>query len=80
MTAPIPDDRRPVLIEQTAKKYKVIRAIGILILFVSVVIGVLSADQYGAGEGWGTILTAIGFGLGIIVFAVGVVLSWWHHG
>lgn len=75
-----PDDRKPVLIEQTAKKYKAIRAIGILILLGSVVIGVLSADEYGAGEGWGTVLTATGCVTGIIVFGVGVVLSWWHHG
>ena len=74
------DDRKPVLVEQTAKKYKAIRAIGILILLGSVVVGVLTADKYGAGEGWGTALTAIGCGTGIIVFGTGVALSWWHHG
>lgn len=71
---------KPVLIEQIAKKYKAIRAAGILILLASVMIGVMTADEYGAGEGWGTTLTAIGCGTGIIVFGIGVVLSWWHHG
>lgn len=73
-------DQKPVLIEQTAKKYKAIRAAGILILLASAGIGILTADEFGAGEGWGTTLTAIGCGVGIITFGVGIVLSWWHHG
>ena len=74
------DDRKPMLVEQTAKKYKAIRAVGILILLASAAIGVMTADEFGAGEGWGTALTAIGCGVGILVFGTGVVLSWWHHG
>ena len=80
MAKPNPDDRKPVLVEQTAKKYKAIRAAGILILLGSAAIGILTADEFGAGEGWGTTLTAIGCGVGILVFGIGVVLSWWHHG
>ena len=74
------DDRKPVLIEQTAKKYKVIRAAGIIILLGSAVIGVLNADEFGTSEGWGTIVTAVGLAIGLFTFGTGVVLSWWHHG
>ncbi len=77
---PQDSDRKPVLIEQTAKKYKVIRAVGILILLLSAVVGIFTADEYGAGEGWRTAVTAAGCVIGIIIFGVGVVLSWWHHG
>ena len=70
----------PITIEQTSKKYKLLRALGVLILLGSVVIGFLSADEYGAGEGWGKIVTATGCVLGIATFGVGVALSWWHHG
>lgn len=71
------DDRRPVLIEQTAKKYKAARGGGILILFVSAAIGVISADDV---SGIGTVLTGTGAIIGILVFVWGTLLSWWHHG
>ena len=80
MTDARPSDQRTVLIEQTAKKYKAIRAVGILTLLASAGIGLLTADEFGAGEGWGTTLTAIGCGVGLIIFGVGIALSWWHHG
>jgi hypothetical protein len=44
------DKREPLLIEQTAKKYKLIRAIGILILLASAVFGFLVSDNFGTKD------------------------------
>jgi hypothetical protein len=80
MTDPNQGQQKPVLIEQTSKRLKLVRAAGIVILLLSVLIGVATSDEFGAGEGVGTVLTAVGFVTGLIVFTVGVALSWWHHG
>ena len=39
-----------------------------------------NSDQLGTTEGYGTIVTAVGFVTGLLVFFVGTLLSWWHHG
>lgn len=80
MSNPPVENPKPVLIEQTAKKYKAMRAIGILILLATAVLAIASSDYFGVAEGLTTILVAVGAGVGIIVFGVGVILSWWHHG
>ena len=72
--------RKPVLIEQSAKKFKLIRAAGILILLSAVVIGVVTTDKYSVEEGWGTFLMFTGLVTGTVVFGVGTILTWWHHG
>ncbi|XZE35429.1 hypothetical protein SH501x_000920 [Pirellulaceae bacterium SH501] len=80
MSIPNQEQPKPVLIEQSSKKLKLVRAAGIVILLLSVAFGVATSDEFGAGEGLGTVLTAIGFVTGLVVFVVGVVLTWWHHG
>lgn len=72
--------QRPVLIEQTAKKHKLIRGVGILILTVTAIFAAANSDEFGTSAGFGTILSAIGFILGLLVLGVGILLSWWHHG
>ncbi|HUP81600.1 MAG TPA: hypothetical protein VM260_23820 [Pirellula sp.] len=80
MNANDSNQQRPVLIEQTAKKYKLIRGIGILIMILAAIFGAANSDQLGTTEGLGTIFTAVGFVTGLLVFSIGTMLSWWHHG
>ena len=74
------NQQRPVLIEQTAKKHKLIRGIGIVIMILAAIFGAANSDQLGTTEGYGTIVTAVGFVTGLLVYFVGTLLSWWHHG
>ena len=73
------ESSQPILIEQTAKKYKAIRASSIILLLLGAGVAVLRADEFGTGEGWPTVVAAGLCIVGLIVFGVGVVMSWWHH-
>lgn len=73
-------EQRPVLIEQSAKKYKLIRGVGILILLATAVFAAANSDNFGTSDGIATIVSGIGFVLGILVFGIGMLLTWWHHG
>lgn len=80
----------PVVIEQTAKLYKLYQLIGTIILIVGCMISL-------AGNAWywqvtndvrsTAILPSITIGIGLIMLAGGTVLAltgrflaWWHHG
>ena len=70
------DDRRPQLIEQTAKRWKALRATGMFLGVVAIAIVALGGDGYGPEA----VVAAIIGGLGGLAYAVGVAGSWWHHG
>jgi uncharacterized paraquat-inducible protein A len=78
--SPIAGKQSKTLTEQSAKKYKLIRLAGIVVLLASVAIGIIGADEYGAAEGFNTIAAGIGLAVGIILLIVGNALTWWHHG
>lgn len=69
-----------ILIEQSAKKFKVLRGLGILVLGLSMVVGFTMTDSYGTAEGWPTILTVVGCVIGGLLYGVGTLLTWWEHG
>jgi hypothetical protein len=80
MPSPEPPPRRPILIEQTSKKYKLIRGVGILILVATAAFALVNSDEFGTSDGITTTISILGFVAGLIVFGVGLLLSWWHHG
>lgn len=80
MSSPDPTPKRPIVIEQTSKKFKLIRGVGILILAATAVYALVNSDQFGTTEGIATTISIVGFILGVIVLGVGLLLSWWHHG
>ena len=81
LAASCPHCGRPMeaaqLIEQTAKKYKLIQLIGFGICVVAVLlVAVSAACQSEVAVG----LSCLLFGVGFIQFVVGRGLAWWHHG
>lgn len=80
MPSPELTPQRPILIEQTSKKYKLIRGVGILILLATAGFALVNSDEFGTAEGITTTISIIGFIAGLIVLGVGLLLSWWHHG
>lgn len=75
----IQDEKKPQLIELTAKKYKRLQLIGNLILAAGAIsiigIGVITG-QSTAGLWFGLPICAVG----VIVHLWGSTLAWWHHG
>ena len=68
-----------ILIEQTAKKLKLIRAIGIVLVVIAVLIAAVMSDEYGPTTK-GFIISGIIGGIGVITWFAGTLMSWWQHG
>lgn len=69
------DEPKPVLIEQTRKRYKIAIAIGVILMLVSPVSCV--ARNFSAAamrDGIGLFL------IGLIVYLAAKALAWWKHG
>lgn len=69
--------RAPRQIEQTAKRWKLLQAIGAMTMFVCAVwfglaLGVESDDGAASASLVGV--------LGLIAYVLGRALAWWHHG
>jgi hypothetical protein len=73
-------DQQKVTIEQTSKKLKLIRAIGIVLLLLGAGVAISTADQFGVAEGWPSIISFTLVGIGIVVYGTGCLMSWWQHG
>jgi RNA polymerase subunit RPABC4/transcription elongation factor Spt4 len=59
-----------VTTQQTAKKYKVLQLVGVLVLLFGVIV------RAGTGEYWGTAVAM----LGLLLFVAGRLGAWWRHG
>lgn len=74
------DAQKPVVTEQTDKRYKSIQAIGCLMVIAGIVLTVImSPDRPGestAGVNAGVLLMMFG----APVWLTGRVLGWWNHG
>lgn len=69
-------EEKPVLIEQTAKKWKKIQAAGMALVVIAAVLGVFAMRS----QSEPLILSGLAtFVAGIVVYYVGD-LAWWHHG
>ena len=73
-----------VVTELTAKRYKLIQMIGVVLLLVGIVkvivdIGASDGDSL-AGSGISSPMALSMTLLGLIVWIVGRMLAWWHHG
>lgn len=76
-----PRNERPQLIEQTAKKWKVIQVIGVVVALCGIVFAMLGARGQNGPEAtprfWiGLVIACIGAGVAI----AGAIGAWWHHG
>lgn len=68
---------KPVVIEQTAKKWKAIQAAGLVVVVIAAGIYVLGMRL----ESQGVMLTGVGvLTIGIGVHWTGRAIAWWHHG
>lgn len=76
------DERNPVTIQQTAKKYKAIQGIGVGIILLGALLagGIMSATSTATGEHAAAITGILVCGVGFVTLAIGAALSWWHHG
>jgi len=61
---------RPVVIEQTAKRYKLIQLTGALVMVPAFILVLTGAIEIGL----------VGLLLGLVVYLWGRTLAWWHHG
>lgn len=69
--------KKPILIEQTAKKFKLISAIGTTLILFSAIIGILFIRT---SSNPSTIYAITSVGLfGLCVMTVGNLLTWWYH-
>lgn len=68
--------QKTVLIEQTSKKFKLIRLAGLGQLLLAVVAAVLLMEHETASQVVGFTLAATG----LATMTYGWALSWWHHG
>jgi len=84
-------EHRTVLTEQTAKRYKLMQAVGALLVvlgagiaFLTVCLNTTEDLKRVYTEGvWYRVGLIAGISLGIsgtVYFAVGKFLAWWHHG
>jgi len=67
----------PITIERTAKKYKAIQAIGLLIAVgfsPLIVYGIIAENFAVAG------ISCVAFAGGAVICLFGSALAWWHHG
>lgn len=70
-------EEKPVLIEQTAKKWKKIQAAGMALVVIAAVLGVFAMRS----QSEPLILSGLAtFVAGIVVYYVGDLAAWWHHG
>lgn len=70
----IPVETTPTVIEQTAKRYKVMQAVGALVMiagFSSLFIS--DSPQFSAR------MILVGM-MGTLIYAAGRLLAWWYHG
>lgn len=68
---------RPVTtVQQTAKRYKAMQAIGVVVLIFGVVACSASTSTGDAPSGISLLMV---FG-GLMLYLAGRVLAWWHHG
>ena len=73
------DKEKPVLIEQTSKRLKVIRLVGVLLMVAAILPAIVLADEYGPTTA-GYVIAGSVFVLGLIVYGVGMAITWWQHG
>lgn len=77
MTKAIENAKQPVLIEKTAKKWKAIQAAGLVIVVLAAVVGVFAMRSHSDALAISGIAI---FAAGIVVYYVGDLVAWWHHG
>lgn len=71
----------PQLVEKTSKRYKLICAIGSLLMVVGAVLCAVIMRTFESDFG-DTIAAVVGFtiaGAGLVMVLVGSALAWWHH-
>ena len=83
---PIPPSRpvvitenRPVVIEQTAKRYKLMQLAGCLAMMAGAVIGAVGIASGEPSPGQ-LIATFLSIGGGLLCYIIGRFLAWWFHG
>lgn len=74
------DKETTVTIQQTSKRLKKIRLVGVLVLIASAIFGVCMMDEFGVAEGWPTIVCGSGVAIGALVLLYGWAITWWEHG
>ncbi len=70
---------KPILIEQTSKRLKLIRLVGIVLIVLAILPALLLTDKYGPTNTGYAISAVIGLA-GLACWGYGIALSWWHHG
>lgn len=73
------DESKTTLIEQTSKRLKKLRLIGMILIVVGIAFAFVLADEYGptnTGYAIGGLFGAAGIGC----WAYGMALTWWEHG
>ena len=73
------DKQQKVLIEQTSKRLKVIRAVGMVLVVIAILIAGVTSDEHGPTTA-GYVLGGVIGGAGVLTWIVGMAMSWWHHG
>lgn len=77
------------LIEQTAKRWKLVQLIGAGIILFGIVLVVVALVLVVNGLGWHRTpsfvnpflwIGYVSMGVGLVVVTVGLVAAWWHHG
>jgi len=74
------DDRQPVLIEQTSKRYKAIQLAGGIVIICSIALAVAISLAFRNGETPAVITCIVGCMLGVALVVLGGTLAWWYHG
>lgn len=76
--------KRHVITEQTAKRYKSMQLVGILVVLVCVtmlfILFGLAMSESNSEPSPLSGLTCLGISAGMILYLVGRALAWWHHG
>lgn len=70
---------KPVLVEHTSKRLKVVRLVGVLLMLAAILPAIALADEHGPTTA-GYIIAGSVLVLGLIVYGVGMAMTWWHHG
>jgi hypothetical protein len=75
--------QKPVVIEQTAKRYKLAQLVGFLMAIISLVVCFTDLPHIlpsGLETGWVLRIGIAGFLLGFLICLSGKAMAWWEHG
>ena len=73
--------KREVLTEQTAKKYKAIQILGVVMIVMGIpIIALSTSTEPNVATAILAIMGVLVSGAGVITYILGRLLAWWHHG